>query len=119
MKKILFVFSHSPYQSAITKDGFDALFAAASFEQTLSVLFIDEGVWTLQKNQDAKAIFRKNFEKQIQAFELYDIEDIFVDSQSLTARGIECGNLAVESVTLASNEMIQSLFSNHQHVLSF
>jgi len=119
MKKILFIFQHSPYQSHITKDGFDALFAAASFEQPLSVVFLHEGVWSLAKQQQASEIARKSFEKLISAFELYDIHDIYVDAESLVTRSLTPENLSIETMTLVSSHDMETLIASHQHILSF
>lgn len=118
MKKILFIFRHSPYQSSLTKDGFDALLAAASFEQPLSVLFIDEGVWTLKNHQHANEISRKNLEKQLQSFSLYDIDEIYVDAGSLEKRSLSTSDLSVPVITL-DKDAVSALFHTHKHVLSF
>lgn len=112
----LFVFCHSPYQSQISLEGLDALYAFAAFEQPTKALFIGDGVLQLIKMQNPT--HTRNIEKMLQALALYDIPTPSVCADSLKARGIDTNALAIASELLAP-EAINTLMQNAKHCFSF
>jgi len=117
-KKLLFVLRHSPYGSSLAKEGIDAILATSVYEQALSVLFIDDGVFQLSKQQNSNKIGEKNIYKLLSAFELYDIDALFACSDSLLERGLHATTI-FDNVTIINNTEIKQLFSQQHHLLSF
>ena len=51
-KRILFLLRQPPYQSSRAIEAIESILVAGVFEQDVSVLFKDDGVWQLIKDQD-------------------------------------------------------------------
>ena len=60
----------------------------AAFEQDVSLAFLGDGVYQLTKGQDTKGIGIKNHSKTYRALEGYDVEKLYVERESLAARGL-------------------------------
>jgi len=76
---------------------------AAAFDQDVSMVFVDDGVYQLKKDQDTTGIGMKNFSKTYRALDDYDVEKIYVEKESLEKRGLSEDDLIipVEVVTTA------------------
>jgi len=116
---LLFLCRQAPYGSSRARDALDAVLASAAYDQDLSVLFLDDGVLQLLPDQEAHQIGQKSISALLPAFELYDIEKIYVDTDSLTGRGIAPEELLDIGVTPLNNEAVKHLIAQQQHVLSF
>ncbi|MGS2716587.1 sulfurtransferase complex subunit TusC [Eionea flava] len=117
-KKLLFVLRHAPYGSSLTKEAIDAILATSVYEQVLSVVFMDDGVLALTKDQHSEQIEQKNIAKMLSAFPMYDISRLFVCATSLDARGIDANAIDGNFTILAPNEL-QQLLQQQDHLLSF
>lgn len=118
-KKILLISRHAPYGSSTAKEALDAALAAAVYEQDLSLLFMDDGVFQLLKNQQAHNINQKNLSSILAALPFYDIEKIYIHEESLKQRKIENKDLLVENATILTNEQVSVLLNHQDHILSF
>ena len=54
---------------------------------------MDDGVYQLTRNQNPAGIGMKNFSKTFGALSDYDVDQIFVDSESLNLRGLDATDL--------------------------
>lgn len=117
-KKILFVMRHAPYGNSLAREGLDALLACAAFEQKVSVLFLNDGVFQLLKNQQSDAIEQKSLEKSLTALPLYDVNELFADQQSLIERQLDEEQLCLPVTTL-SVEQINTLFQQQDTIFQF
>ncbi len=108
----------APYGQANGQESLDLALAAGSFGQDLSLFFIEDGVFQLLAKQAPACIEVKNYSKTFAALEFYDIEHIYVCSDSLKARNLEPKNLCIELEVLSKKDLQQRL-SQHQHILSF
>ncbi len=118
-KKILFVSRHAPYGSSLAKEALDAILAASAYDQQLSLLFMDDGVFQLLKNQSANEIGQKSFAAILPALSLYDINAIYVHGESLEKRQITINELVLDSVQLIDSSSISSLLAQQDQLLSF
>lgn len=84
----LYLLRQAPYNGSLAREALDMVLATAAFDQKVSLLFIDEGIFQLVKKQASELIQQKNIEKTLQAFELYDIDDIFYCENSANQRGL-------------------------------
>ncbi len=83
MSKPLFIQHRAPYQGYSALETLDALLVAAAFGQNPSVLFQGDGVWQLLPSQEAQLMARASVVAQLEALPLYDVDDIYVDEESL------------------------------------
>lgn len=118
-KKILFISRHAPYGSSLARDALDALLASAAYDQSLALLLMDDGVMQLLAGQNADLIDQKNFASVLPVLELYDVEQIYVHSESLLKRGIEKDELIDLPLTLLNSNEVADLISSQQQILSF
>ena len=79
MKKTLLISRQSPYSSQLARAALDAALAAAVFEQNVSVLFMDDGVWQLLSQQQTTAVETKNLEKTLRSLEHYDLDRLYYE----------------------------------------
>jgi tRNA 2-thiouridine synthesizing protein C len=87
-KSLLLIFRRAPYGRSLARAGYDFALAAAAFEQPVSLLFMDDGVWQLLPDQAPAAIAAKNVASTLDSLALYDIESLYADTQSLATRGL-------------------------------
>ncbi len=78
---------------------------AAAFDQDVSVVFMDDGVCQLKKNQDTTGIGMKNFSKTYGALDDYDVEKIYVEKESLDARGLSADDLVIPVEVMAADDL--------------
>jgi len=117
-KRLLFIQHRPPYSDDRATELLDALLVAAAFGQTVTVLFQDDGVWQLLREQNGQALERKTLLAQLQALGLYDVERLYVDQQSLQERGLGSLTLGLPATPLAAGE-IAPLLAEHDLVLRF
>ena len=91
---------------------------SAAFNQGVSLAFLDDGVYELLKGQQTKALEVKNFSPTYRALEGYDIEKLYVERESLEARGLSEDDLMVPVAVLSSAELGE-LMAAQDVVLSF
>ncbi len=91
---------------------------AAAFDQDVSLVFLDDGVFQLKKTQQTKGIETKNFSPTYRALEGYDVEKLYVEKESMDARGLTEDDLLVDVTVLGSVEM-GALMNEQDVVLSF
>lgn len=117
-KKFLYVNRKAPYGTIYALESLEVVLIAAAFEQDVSLAFIDDGVYQLKKGQDTKGIEVKNFSPTYRALEMYDIEKLYVEQESLAERGLTEEDLLV-SVEVLSREQLAQLMAEQDVVLSF
>ena len=118
MKKFMFVNRKAPYGTIYALESLEVVLITATFDQDVSLAFIDDGVYELVKGQDTKAIGIKNHSKTYRALDGYDVEKLYVERESLEARGLSEGDLIVDVTVLGAGELGQ-LMAEQDVVLSF
>lgn len=118
MKKFLFVNRKAPYGTIYALESLEVVLIAAAFEQEVSMAFVDDGVFQLVADQNAKAAGMKDFSPAFKALADFGIEKLYVEAEALDARGLGQRDLLVP-VTLMSRAAIADLMESHQVLLSF
>jgi tRNA 2-thiouridine synthesizing protein C len=116
MKKFLFILNRASYQGAQTRESLDQLMVVAAFEQSVAVLFVDDAVFQLSNNQASEAIQSPNIGKILQALPLYDINQLFVEQESLLERGLAVDDLLLPVETIQRDQFSALLNQYHQVV---
>ena len=118
VKKFLYVNRRAPHGTVYAHEALEVVLIGAAFDQDVSLSFIDDGVFQLKKNQDTSEIYTKNFSKIYSALEMYDVEKLFVEKESLHSRGLTEDDLSVDVKVIDSSEM-KKLMSDSEVVLNF
>ena len=91
---------------------------AAAFDQDVSLVFVDDGVYQLIKGQDTKGVEMKNFSPTYRALEGYDIEKLYVEKEAMDLRGLTEDDFIVP-VEVKSKAEITELMEQQDVILSF
>lgn len=118
VKKFMYVNRRAPYGSIYALESLEVVLVGAAFDQDVSVVFADDGVFQLKKGQDTEELGMKNFSPTYRALEMYDVEKLYVEKESLEARGLTEEDLVVP-VEVMSNSEIGKLMEQQDVVLSF
>ena len=92
-KKFLYVNRKAPHGSIYALESLEVVLVGAAFEQDVSLAFLDDGVYQLMLNQNTSGIGVKNFSPTYKALGDYDINQIYVEKESLELRGLSKENL--------------------------
>tara|TARA_B100000965_G_scaffold184516_1_gene154062 strand:+ start:1272 stop:1655 length:384 start_codon:yes stop_codon:yes gene_type:complete len=118
IKKFLYVNRRAPHGTIYAHEALEVVLIGAAFEQDVSMAFIDDGVFQLKKDQNTDGIDTKNFSKTFSALEMYDVEKLYVEKESLDERGIKEDDLAVDVKVISSNDM-KKLITESEVILNF
>ncbi|SEH08376.1 sulfurtransferase complex subunit TusC [Candidatus Venteria ishoeyi] len=93
VKKFLYLNRKAPYGTIYALESLEVVLISAAFEQDVSLAFVDDGVFQLKKDQKTDAIGMKNFSPIYNALGDYDITKLYVEKESLEARGLTLDDL--------------------------
>ena len=88
VKKFLYLNRRAPYGTIYAWESLEVVLIGAAFDQEVSVMFLDDGVYELVKGQNTAAIGMKNFSPTYRTLGDYEVKNIYVDRDSLEARGL-------------------------------
>ncbi len=117
IKKFMFVNRKAPYGTIYALESLEVVLISAAFDQDVSLAFLDDGVFQLKKGQQTKGIETKNFSPTYRALDGYDIEKLYVEKESMEARGLTEDDLLVD-VTVLSREDMGKLMDEMNVVIS-
>ncbi|TNF38708.1 MAG: sulfurtransferase complex subunit TusC [Gammaproteobacteria bacterium] len=118
VKKFMFVNRKAPYGTVYALESLEVVLITAAFDQDVSLVFTDDGVYQIKKGQKTDGIGMKNFSPTYRALEGYDIEKLYVDKESLEERGLTEDDLLVD-VEVLSRAELADLMDEQDVVLSF
>jgi tRNA 2-thiouridine synthesizing protein C len=109
VKKFMYVNRKAPYGTIYALEGLEVVLISAAFDQDVSLAFLDDGVYQLVKGQQTKGIDVKNFSPTYRALEGYDIEKLYVERESLEARGLTEDQLIVPVEVMSGAEIVKRM----------
>ena len=118
VKKFMFINRKAPYGTVYALESLEVVLITAAFDQDVSLVFSDDGVYQIKKGQNTDAIGMKNFSPTYRALEGYDVEKLYVDKESLDERGLTEDDLLVD-VEVISRAQMADLMDEQDVVLSF
>jgi len=118
VKKFMFVNRKAPYGTIYALESLEVVLITAAFDQDVSLVFSDDGVYQIKKGQKTDGIGMKNFSPTYRALEGYDVEKLYVDRESLEERGLTEDDLLVD-VEVMSRAELANLMDEQDVVLSF
>ena len=117
MKKYLFVLRKPAHSGAQVQETLDIVLTAAAFDQPVSILLLDDGVFQLKNGQNPETAGMKDTAAIYKALKIYDINDIYMEMESLQERGLKPGDLCLPVQTLYRKD-IASLIKQFDVVVS-
>ena len=118
VKKFMFVNRKAPYGTVYALESLEVVLISAAFDQDVSLVFMDDGVYQIKKGQDSKGIGMKNFSPTYRALEGYDIEKLYVEKESMESRGLTAEDMIVPVEVLSKDELT-SLMEEQDVILTF
>lgn len=117
----LVIIKSSPYKDTQAQDGLDFVMAAAAFDLPVKILFQNEGIFNLIRNQDSSLVNRDNFIDFIKAAELYEIDPIYIIKSDLDKYNLDLNKLIIESniIKLIDKDNLIDLYNNFNHILTY
>jgi tRNA 2-thiouridine synthesizing protein C len=131
-KKFMFVNRKAPYGTIYAWESLEVVLISAAFEQDARMAFVDDGVYQIAKGQDTSELGIKNFSPTYNALGDYDINKIYVEKESLEARGLTVDDLLPltyededddwaekDSIKVVSSAELAELMDQSDVILSF
>lgn len=131
-KKFMYVNRKAPYGTIYAWESLEVVLIGAAFEQDVSLAFIDDGVYQLIKGQNTTELGIKNFSPTYSALGDYDINKIYVEKESLEARGLTIDDLLPltwedenedyaekDSIKVVSSAELKTLLNDADVLLNF
>jgi tRNA 2-thiouridine synthesizing protein C len=131
-KKFLYINRKAPHGSIYAHESLEVVLIGAAFEQDVTLAFIDDGVYQLMKDQDTSAIGSKNFAPTFRALGDYDVNQIYVERESLEMRGLDKDDLMPltwededddwaekDSIHIVSSAELAEIFEQQEVILNF
>ena len=118
VKKFMFINRKAPYGTVYALESLEVVLITAAFDQDVSLVFSDDGIYQIKKGQKTDAIGMKNFSPTYRALEGYDVEKLYVDKESMDERGLTADDLLVD-VEIISRAEMADLMDDQDVVMSF
>ena len=132
IKKFMYMNRKAPYGTIYALESLEVVLIAAAFDQDVSLVFADDGVYQLMKGQNTDDIGMKNFSPTYSALGDYDIKKIYIEKESLEERGLSLDDLQdlkyededddwaeKDSIHLVSREELAQVIDEQDVVFSF
>ncbi|MEM8845116.1 MAG: sulfurtransferase complex subunit TusC [Pseudomonadota bacterium] len=132
IKKFMYMNRKAPYGTIYALESLEVVLIAAAFDQDVSLVFADDGVYQLMKGQDTDEIGMKNFSPTYSALGDYDIKKIYIEKESLEERGLSLEDLQElkyededddwaekDSIILVSRDELAEVIDQQDVVFSF
>jgi tRNA 2-thiouridine synthesizing protein C len=101
------VLRHPPFEGSGIRESLDLLMTVAAFDQSVQVLFLDDGVFLLKSGQCPDNPAVKSTSPWFAALAVYDIDELWVERESLDDRGLNQANLMLPVRTLGRAELAE------------
>lgn len=106
MKRYLFVLRHPIHNGAIAQEMLDIILTTAAFDQTVSLLLLDDAIFQLKTQQYPDILSMKDTAALFNALELYGINTIYVETESLQERGLSTEDLILPVSLIARHTIV-------------
>ena len=131
-KKFMYINRKAPYGTIYAWESLEVVLIGAAFDQKVSLAFVDDGVYQLMKGQDTTEVGIKNFSPTYAALGDYDVNKIYIEKESLEARGLTLDDLQhlvwedededwaeKDSIRVVTSAELAEIFEQQDITLSF
>lgn len=132
IKTFVYINRKAPYGTVYALESLEVVLIGAAFEQNVKLIFMDDGVFQLTNGQDPEGIGMKNFSKTYAALGDYEVNQIYIDQQSLDDRGLTIDDLQAlvyededddwnekSSIHLVNREQLSDIIESADVLLNF
>lgn len=84
-----------PFEGVQLQEKLDVILTTAAFDQKVALLFLDQGVYQLKKGQQPEKQGLKDTSSIFNALEIYDVNDVYVEVESLQEQGLQKSGLSL------------------------
>jgi tRNA 2-thiouridine synthesizing protein C len=88
IKKFMYLNRRAPYGTIYAWESLEVILIGAAFDQEVSLMCMDDGVFQLVKGSDTSESDMKNFMPTFRTLGDYGVRHMYVDKASLEARGL-------------------------------
>ena len=113
----LVIFRQAPYGTSYAAEGVRVMSSLGAFEVDCSVLFMDDGVFSLVKDQHPEEMEMKPLIKGIEPL-LQSGIPVFVSGESLAERQVNPGEI-LEGTVIVNNTDIRKMLDESDIILTF
>lgn len=109
-KKIACIQRRAPHGSVFAAEGLDLALVAATFEHRVTLVFMDDGVFQLLKNQAPEQAFgMRDFCRALRALPQYGCEAVLAEGESLQARKVVAEDFLTTVTVVGRGELMEIL----------
>lgn len=94
-KRFLFMLRRPPQAGFRVRESLDMVLTTAAFDQPVTLLFLDDGVYQLKHGQRPDAADLPPVAPLFDALALYDVEAVLAERESLNERGLTEDDLVI------------------------
>jgi tRNA 2-thiouridine synthesizing protein C len=118
MEKVIVMLRKAPYGSVYSAEAFRTIMGIAVFEMDICVMFIDDGVYALVKDQNPAKLDMKPLGDGFPMLKDFDVNRFVVHQKSLEERGISANDLVLDA-EIVNNEQFSQIIEEYGRVLPF
>jgi len=118
MKKVVVLMRKAPYGSVYTAEGFRSVMGIAIFEMDVVLVFVDDGVYALAKDQNPEKLDMQPLGEGFPMLPEFGVKGFYVHQPSLETRGLSVDDLVID-VELLDDASLAELLANRGTVLPF
>lgn len=105
MKKYLFVLRKPAHSGAYLQEMLDIILTTAAFDQSVSILWLDDAVFQLKNHQHPEITGMKDTAAMLQSLSLYDVTNLYIETESLQEHGLTLNALSLPVQALHRQEI--------------
>ncbi len=100
MKNFLFVLRKPAHSGVYVQEMLDIILTTAAFDQSVSILWLDDAIFQLKNHQHPEILGLKDTAAMFQSLALYDVTELYTETESLQERGLSLNALCLPVQTL-------------------
>jgi tRNA 2-thiouridine synthesizing protein C len=100
MKRYLFVLRKPAHSGAYLQEMLDIILITAAFDQSVSILWLDDAVFSLKNQQQPERLTLKDTAAVMQSLSIYDVTELYIETESLQEYGLMAEDLCLPVQTL-------------------
>ncbi|HDQ73326.1 MAG TPA: sulfurtransferase complex subunit TusC [Chloroflexi bacterium] len=117
-EKVAVLMRKAPYGSVYAAEGFRSMMGIGVFEMDITVIFVDDGVYTLIKGQEPGALDMKPLGEGFPMLPDFGVDKFYVHEQSLSERGLTRDDLLID-VEIVDSAGVARLLEESGAILPF
>lgn len=115
-RRCLVLSRQPPHGRILAWEALDLTLALAAFDHQVVLAFIDDGVWQLVAGQQPEVLGIKDFARGFRALGDYGIDTVYVERESLEARGLGEADLLIP-VQVVEGPLLSRLLEQFELVI--